>query len=488
MLARAGTPAPQRIDWSLAGVGLSPIWRTWVGTHNAHWFGRVMAQRILVLGSAPHSRDVDAYAWDALPSPLTVADYDVVILNLVPLGADALLARCDRATFPSDVDFSKLIFSQGSTVIFIGSPANIEIELKTRSGDHSVSRLDPKLWLPMAPVFRSESGTTIRLGSEFRWYFEKVRQWSFYADDHFEDFERPDWFERIGFPEANRVLGGLGSIAETRFGRAIAFYLHYELWKIGKGGGKRKISSSGHVIWLPPATEVTDYEAVNLILAKRFGIGVEQEAPAWVGGYTLPRQVEVQSRMESVRQQARDILAQLGAAETDLEHERRYSRLLYEQGDPLENIVWSVLEELGAIVERPTDRGKHDGRLVDPNGRNAVLEIKGRTKAIGLSDVRQCEQWKQDAIEETKQKFKGLLIGNAHCGAPLEKRDDWFAPNAVDLAERYGIGLIKTSSLFRAIQEVQEANFDQDAFWDAIFSAKGECPLPDLAEPPTSAE
>lgn len=455
-----------------------------------------MAQRILVLGSTPHSRNVDAYAWDALPSPLTVADYDVVILNLVPLSDHALLARCDRATFPSDVDFGKLIFSQGSTVIFVGSPAIIEIESQPRPGVHSVSMMDPKLWLPMAPVFRSESGTEIARSSEFRWYFEKVRQWSFYADNHFEDFERQEWFERIGFPKANCLLGGLGSIAETRFGRAIAFHLHYELWRVESLPGrlnrgrqrKEMISESGDVIWLPAPTEVSDYEAVDLILARHFAIAVEHEPPAWVSGYALPRQIEVQSRIDDLKQQAQDKLTRLEAATADLELERLYGRLIYEQSDPLENIVWSVLEELGATVERPTDRGKHDGRLVDPNGRHAALEIKGRTKAIGLTDVRQCEQWTQDAIEETKQKFKGLLIGNAHCGAPLEKRDDWFAPNAVDLAERYGIGLIKTSSLFRAIQEVQEGTFDRDAFWDAVFSANGECALPDVAEPPTSTE
>ncbi len=49
-------------------------------------------KRILVLGSAPHTRLVTAYTWDNLPKYLNVADYDVVILNLEPL-LDEKLAR-----------------------------------------------------------------------------------------------------------------------------------------------------------------------------------------------------------------------------------------------------------------------------------------------------------------------------------------------------------------------------------------------------------
>ena len=35
-------------------------------------------RRILVLGSAPHTRLVTAYTWNNLPPHLNVADYDVV--------------------------------------------------------------------------------------------------------------------------------------------------------------------------------------------------------------------------------------------------------------------------------------------------------------------------------------------------------------------------------------------------------------------------
>ena len=39
-------------------------------------------RRILVLGSSPHTRLVEAYKWDELPELLNVADYDVVILKI----------------------------------------------------------------------------------------------------------------------------------------------------------------------------------------------------------------------------------------------------------------------------------------------------------------------------------------------------------------------------------------------------------------------
>jgi hypothetical protein len=42
-------------------------------------------RRILVLGTTPTARAVDSHQWDKLPAGLNIADYDVVIFDLVPL-------------------------------------------------------------------------------------------------------------------------------------------------------------------------------------------------------------------------------------------------------------------------------------------------------------------------------------------------------------------------------------------------------------------
>ncbi|MCP4359630.1 MAG: hypothetical protein GY796_16610 [Chloroflexi bacterium] len=80
-------------------------------------------KRILVLGSSPHTHLVTAYSWDKLPSNLNVANYDVVILNLVPFAEDENLARgINLNLLPSRNQFGKLLFSEGSEIIALGTP------------------------------------------------------------------------------------------------------------------------------------------------------------------------------------------------------------------------------------------------------------------------------------------------------------------------------------------------------------------------------
>ncbi len=76
-------------------------------------------KRILVLGSAPHARSVTTYTWDNLPQYLNVADYDVVILNLIPLLNEELARGLKLETLPSWEQFVRLLFSDDSEIIVI---------------------------------------------------------------------------------------------------------------------------------------------------------------------------------------------------------------------------------------------------------------------------------------------------------------------------------------------------------------------------------
>jgi hypothetical protein len=78
-------------------------------------------RRILVIGSKPSAKSVDALEWDSLPKDLNVADYDAVILDLVPLESEALRRRLDVGTLPPPSQFARLIFSDAE-LLFIGRP------------------------------------------------------------------------------------------------------------------------------------------------------------------------------------------------------------------------------------------------------------------------------------------------------------------------------------------------------------------------------
>jgi hypothetical protein len=116
-------------------------------------------RRFLVLGSAQHTRLVDAYAWDSLPSHLNVADYDVVILNLAPFVNRGYARSIDLETLLSFREFARLLFSEASEIVAIGVPS-----LKIGGDPYQYTTW----WLPVVPKCVLDGGKEIRnITSEF---------------------------------------------------------------------------------------------------------------------------------------------------------------------------------------------------------------------------------------------------------------------------------------------------------------------------------
>jgi len=155
--------------------------------------------------------------------------------------------------------------------------------------------------------------------------------------------------------------------------------------------------------------------------------------------------------------------------------------MLYETGeDVLEPVVRDTLRELEAEVEDPKERGKEDGRVVDPTGRNAMLEIKGPKGTLRLRDVRQLFDWMNDANFKEGWTGKGILIVNAYHDTPLEQRVEPFPDPCIKSAERLELCLMTTSQLFRTLVVHQHGELDTNEFWDIVFNTNGVCSLPDV--------
>ena len=163
------------------------------------------------------------------------------------------------------------------------------------------------------------------------------------------------------------------------------------------------------------------------------------------------------------------------SAEEGLDHERRFKKLLYEQGDELEGAVWDALEALGATVHRPaTGVNQEDGRFEVPSGKAAMLEIKGRGGSVKLQDLRQLHDWMENAYHEEGWEGKGILVANAYLSEDPDSRHDPFPDNCVRAARRYGICLITSKQLFDEIGAAQEGKADPDRFWRSVFGTSGE--------------
>ena len=79
-------------------------------------------RRILILGSASHSKLVTAYEWHKLPQKLNVSDFDTLILDFSRFQDREYARSIDIKLLPSWRQFARHVFSTDSEVIAIGSP------------------------------------------------------------------------------------------------------------------------------------------------------------------------------------------------------------------------------------------------------------------------------------------------------------------------------------------------------------------------------
>jgi hypothetical protein len=334
--------------------------------------------RILVLGSSPHTRLVTAYAWDRLPDHLNVADYDVVILNLVPLMDKALRSSIAVAKLPRWQQFARLIFSKGSEVLAIGVPG---ITL----GSNPI--MPAEWWVPILPQFIWEAGTEIRgVDPAFEFYFQHVRRYHFHATSKANKTfgGQINEYACVVDPSANAIIvRGVAPLARTRFDHAVGFVITFESLHVEKQDRLpwhpdnpeiKRLGQSGLVIWLPPTTDISAYDAVDLILRERYGVRFERVPPAWISAYPLPSQGPLRDMIAQKEREIETLQSEVEATREQLRQASRFQKLLYEQGeDVLEPIARDALRELGAEVIDPKQRGREDGRLIDPLGRNGML-------------------------------------------------------------------------------------------------------------------
>jgi len=275
-----------------------------------------MDKKILVLGSEPHSRLVTAYNWHEIPLYLNVADYDIVIFNLVSLIEKSHIAKIDFKLIPKPDQLGRFLFSDNSELVIIGYPG-IQVQLDANSF------MPVDWWLPIELRVIKETGKQItKINPSFRYYFDQVEEWRFPIESYYNLREHLlQYYLPTINPFANILNANITSIAETRYDKFIAFEIKLILAKLINNNynlDSREnieiINESGSIIWLPPTTKISHYDAVNLILTKRYGLVLEQEVPDWVKAYKLPTQIPIENRLSNYTAQIQKLQDDLDIA------------------------------------------------------------------------------------------------------------------------------------------------------------------------------
>lgn len=188
-------------------------------------------------------------------------------------------------------------------------------------------------------------------------------------------------------------------------------------------------------------------------------IGVDkttEEIPEWLKAVELfddKRQTEV---VESATKEIDALRLKIDEANKKLEKNLVYKRALIDNGQPLVNIVFDMLEKmLGCDLSDFEDENKEDF-LIKLNDVTFIGEIKGITSNIKSENVSQVDVHYQSYLDKLREdniteEVKPILIINTFRTKPITEREEVHHIQ-IDLAIRNGSLIITTYELLKLFE------------------------------------
>lgn len=460
-------------------------------------------KKIIVIGSEGHS-GVENVAWTTEDMP-NIADYDNVVLDTYSLSA--LLRKVPRIKIfkgeyrkEKDANFLRKIKSNQESVRerllhLLHSGGNIYVISSPRER-HPISLYSDcnnYEWSPLPIDTVKEQGETIKIVDDsFAHYFQFVKKWSFCFEELEPDYSHVKDIHNF-YKGKYYVKPEMEIIAENRYTRPIAIRLWYSLYQFKNESAlkeamasihsynyhdKNRVFVSGQIVLLPPPTEIDSREAINVILEDLWDIQQKTPPPEGIDKILLPGEAQLKQEIKEELDKIDKLKTKISGLEERNKEITQFKQLIYETGDPLEDICKMTLRQLGC----KTDDSVEDF-ILTTGDKEAIVEVKGRLKSILREDGAQLAQNRRNyAIQKGKgiRKIKAILLGNPwRLVLPLEERTKK-EPFSIHLAEDSDIedmALVTTVELFRAYCEFLKGNISSDEIIEHLFSGVGQTKL-----------
>ena len=185
--------------------------------------------------------------------------------------------------------------------------------------------------------------------------------------------------------------------------------------------------------------------------------------PDWSSdpAYRLEREDQLEAAIQATSSKIDLLQAEQRELEGGLREVRALRRLLYEQGNQLEEAILDALKLFGFDAEPYQDAdSEFDSVFKSPEGR-FLGEAEGKDKRpIHINKLRQLrlnldEDFARDEVEEYA---KGVLFGNPHRFQPLNKRPGDFTAKCYTSAKHSKIALVRTADMFEPARYLSENN------------------------------
>jgi hypothetical protein len=340
-------------------------------------------------------------------------------------------------------------------------------------------------WCPLVFVTPEEAGQSIvRKSNQYEAYLQKMSKWSFYISipQNCLTSELTDFY---GSPIGTRYNIPFTPYVENRYSRALAGQCLIEVRKerITRDGMDRRRTLyadepdhvTGTIVALPLIDGVSPEEALLDILKEEVGYSLKSPAPDWAQEIELPLVSEFQKQVVSAQAKVEKEEQNISNILEKIDNLTAFRRLLYSTGTELEDIVKKSFELLGATV-KPAKYAEEE-YILEVDNEEFLMEVKGVSKSISLTHLRQLNDYLLKYQEDTGKECKGILLGNAWRNMPPSMRDTQETPifpdNVVKRAEQWGISLVSSLTLFHVVLRVLRKEAEAKDILASITTAVG---------------
>lgn len=454
--------------------------------------------RIALFGTLGYERGsgaacVECFRWNELRKIKNLADYDVVVLNLLSLGRpEDMDAEAFRAAL--DVRTTRQILQDGSGSIFVLGDPRFDLPSEFEGRVYAEPFLswtglefswDDRGGVAVQNVWANLEGPMATYAANLdRYRFSMVGCRPFLDEEGLWGM----WGRKELEGEGLRASVSIEGICTTRYGQHVAFVVNHTTEPVVEGvrrhvGGRTYTTdvepkpASGPIAFLPES-RLSEEQTLELILRDMFGVEMSAPEPEWIEAFQAPGQEEVNEAIAETDAQIEALLEQREEMLREREEVRRPLGLLYQTGDALEQAVWSVLEALGAEVERP-EKGSNleDGWVsvrFNEDVLEFVLEIKGVDREhFDFKGLRQLTDWVSNGIDLRSKEYKGLLVGNSSLKRPPRWRVWPFNNNFVGNAEKRRHVAIRSEDLYILYLLDRRGELDREEFWRKLYETHG---------------
>lgn len=376
--------------------------------------------RVLSIGSQLDFADyVD---WD---DTVNIRDYDIVFINLRDLER-----RKDEFVHENVPEEYKRMYEM--------PPSDHIVQLLVSGGDLIITlpnTLQNDLsWLPFAVETHEDGGESIAedtIDDDWDWYFPNAFSWEIsFTKGPYED---------------GRHQFKIVPLVKNRYGQALAAKV-----VVNRMRGKRTIEARPNwgTIYLLPMLDGwgIDQLAEKMIQHQYPEIDIETvgKSPDWLSDYDAPREDELEEQIKELQQELAEV--------------QSLKRLLWEQGDELEEAVYDAFRKAGLTIQEEVPH-RRDG-AIDLGDRMIMLEITGTTGSVTERKLSQLNKWVINNQDKFEEEVAGLFVINYSRDTDPVDRRLHLDPDRMEYLENSGLQLVTTLDLFTMVHGLESQDVD----------------------------